>query len=60
MFYGCEKFNKPVHTWNVSSVIDMSRMFCMCYNFSQSLEEWDFSSVENTESMVLGTKVDEI
>lgn len=30
MFIGCENFNQPLNSWDVSSVTDMSEMFDGC------------------------------
>ncbi|MDY4859731.1 MAG: BspA family leucine-rich repeat surface protein [Campylobacter sp.] len=48
MFDGCENFNQPLNSWNVSNVTDMDSMFYGCENFNQALNSW------NVELYVLG------
>ena len=40
-----------IKKWNVSNVIDMSKMFCNCYNFNQDLSKWNVSNVQNMSMM---------
>ena len=40
-----------IDSWDVSSVTDMSGMFCFCENFNQPLDSWDVSSVTNMSGM---------
>jgi len=51
MFAGCESFNSPVDSWDVSHVTSMFGMFEQCKRFNQPLNSWDVSSVENMCSM---------
>ncbi len=53
----CEKFNKNISKWDVSSVENMDCMFFGCSYFNQDLSNWDVSKVrlmrhmfENCES----------
>jgi|UPI00012DCD67 bacterial surface protein 26-residue repeat len=40
MFYNCNKFNKPLNSWDVSSVTNMDYMFQNCHEFNQPLDKW--------------------
>ena len=51
MFYNCEKFNKPLNSWNVSNVEDMESMFHGCKEFNQPLDSWNVSNVTNMLEM---------
>ncbi|EHN6916219.1 BspA family leucine-rich repeat surface protein, partial [Campylobacter jejuni] len=49
-------FNQPLNNWDVSSVTNMSGMFCGSKNFDQPLNNWDVSSVTNMSGMFCGAK----
>ena len=52
MFEGCTKFNRPIGSWDVSSVTDASRMFKNSI-FNQGISNWKLTSAENLEEMFL-------
>ena len=43
-----------IENWDVSNVIDMSKMFANCTNFSGDVRNWDVSNVENMSGMFNG------
>merc|ERR1712025_967904 len=45
MFSGASAFNRPLDSWDVSSVTDMQYMFYGASAFNQPLASWDVSSV---------------
>ena len=53
MIYLCEKLESvgEISKWDVSSVTDMSFMFCDCCSFNQNISDWDVSNVTNMSSM---------
>ena len=52
MFEGCTKFNRPIGSWDVSSVTDASRMFKNSI-FNQGISSWQLTSAENLDEMFL-------
>ncbi len=55
MFYGCIKLegNSSFESWDMSSVIDMSKMFEKAELFNQDIGNWDVSNVKNLNAMFL-------
>lgn len=51
MFAGCESFNHPLGSWDVSRVTLMTGMFAGCRSFNQPLEKWDVSKVTDMSDM---------
>lgn len=51
MFEGAHRFNKPLETWDVSSVTDMSFMFNEAKSFNQPLDRWNISNVKDMAYM---------
>ena len=43
-----------IENWDVSNVIDMSKMFANCTNFSGDVRNWDVSNVKNMSGMFNG------
>jgi surface protein len=56
MFGYCTEFNQPLDGWVVSSVTNMSSMFCVCKEFNQPLGGWVVSSVTNMSEMFINCK----
>lgn len=46
-----------IENWDVSNVIDMSKMFANCTNFSGDVRNWDVSNVENMSGMFNACKM---
>ncbi len=46
-----DAFDQPLDTWDVSSAMDMSRMFIGASTFAQSLGSWDVARVVSFEFM---------
>ena len=46
-----------IENWDVSNVIDMSKMFANCTNFSGDVHNWDVSNVENMSGMFNACKM---
>jgi surface protein len=46
--------NGNLNAWDVSSVTDMSYMFCVAKSFNQPLDAWDVSRVTSMRSMFCG------
>ncbi|WP_086244977.1 DarT ssDNA thymidine ADP-ribosyltransferase family protein, partial [Campylobacter devanensis] len=52
--YSKRKDFSGIESWDVSSVVNMSRMFYEAKNFNQPLNNWDVSSVTNMREMFKG------
>ncbi len=57
MFYGAEKFNDPIGSWDVSNVTNMSYMFGEAVAFNQDISAWTVSSVADMSHMFDGASV---
>ena len=51
LFWGAEKFNKPLNRWNTSKVNNMEYLFCKAKEFNQPINSWDTSKVTNMMSI---------
>ncbi|MFN8354778.1 MAG: BspA family leucine-rich repeat surface protein [Spirosomataceae bacterium] len=56
MFHGCSILNSPANigTWDVSTILDMSYLFCNNLQFNQDISTWDVSHVTNMANMFVG------
>jgi len=52
--FAATEFNEEIHCWDVSNVIDFSRMFLDAHRFDQDISVWDVSSAEDMTQMFLG------
>jgi uncharacterized Fe-S cluster-containing radical SAM superfamily protein len=50
-------FNKDISFWNMSSVIDISKLFWSAWSFNGNLSQWDMSNVKETTDMFGGAHV---
>ena len=48
-------FNQNISTWNVSNVVDMSKMFAGATSFNQDISIWNVSKVTSMVSMFANT-----
>ena len=53
LFWSATNFNQDLSSWDVSSVVNMNRMFEKATSFNQNLSSWDVSSVTNMIDMFL-------
>ena len=56
LFNNAKSFNKPLDSWNVCSVTDMSKMFYEAENYNQCLKSWNLFSLNKSSDMFWGTK----
>jgi surface protein len=54
MFEGATSFNQPIGNWNVSNVINTSRMFANATSFNQPIGNWNVSNVIIMSQMFSG------
>lgn len=47
-------FNEDISTWDVSSCVDVSRMFYGASSFNQPISAWNMSQVQSMKSMFAG------
>ena len=57
MFFRASNFNSDISAWDVSSVVDMTKMFADALAFNQPIGKlWDVSSVRTMGAMFQGAK----
>lgn len=51
VFYGKNRFNCDISSWDTSNVFSMSQMFYMAHDFNQDISAWDTSNVQWMDNM---------